>query len=150
MAPGLLSATPDAPHTLADKRDNNNAPKHIFPDGIRTSGQLAPIYELLRPFSQFPKEITGPTVWKKEDYEDHPEKWVHNLTPEEQAELGKAADDFIASNIPLTGISEVYINRQESAVHTDEVCSQTSLCPISQSCCARSETTLLTARVLFS
>lgn len=86
---------------------NEQAPRSIFPDGIRTSGQHPPLYSLLKPYSQFPTEITGPTVWKKEDYVDNPEAWVHRFTKEEIEELSAAADQFIERGIPLTGISKV-------------------------------------------
>lgn len=108
MAPGVLDPTPaDAPHLLAGvNRKNNSAPTHIFPDGIRTSGQLDPLYDQLHPYEDFPKEITGPTVWKTEEYINNPEKWVHHFTPAEQAELSQAADAFLASGTPLTGITQ--------------------------------------------
>jgi hypothetical protein len=107
MAPGvLLDDTADAPHTLSAKRINNQAPKDIFPDGIRTSGQHPPIYDQLKKYEEFPKEITGPTVWKPEDYQNYPEKWVHWFTEEEKAELGAAADAFMKSGTPLTGITK--------------------------------------------
>ena len=107
MAPGVLvNDAPEAPHILSSKRVNNNVPKDIFPDGIRTSGQHPPIYEKLKTYEEFPKEITGPTVWKPEDYQHNPERWVHWFTEEEKAELGAATDAFMASDIPLTGISK--------------------------------------------
>lgn len=106
MAPGILSEQPTPPHLLSHLH-NNNAPKHIFPDGIRTSGQLEPQYDILQPYEAFPKEITGPTVWSPEEYQHNPEKWVHWFTPGEVAELGATADSFIKQGIPLTGISQV-------------------------------------------
>lgn len=81
--------------------------KKLFPDGLKTSGQHDPIYSLLHPYEDFPTQITGPTVWKAEDYRDHPERWTHVFSEEEIQELSKAADDFIASGIGLTGISKV-------------------------------------------
>ena len=112
MAPGAL--VEDQPQgTVLTRRttdpvpENEAVPRSLFPDGIRTSGQHAPLYDALRPFSEFPKEITGPTVWKAEDYKDRPDRWVHPFTDEEIGELGDAADRFIASGIPLTGISKV-------------------------------------------
>jgi hypothetical protein len=59
MAPALTTSAPIAPHELSNKVTNNNAPSSIFPDGIKTSGQHEPLYKLLRPYSDFPKEITG-------------------------------------------------------------------------------------------
>jgi hypothetical protein len=87
--------------------ENNNAPKDIFPDGIKTSGQHEPVTDLLRPYEAFPEKIEGPTVWTREDYKDAPEKWTHRFTSEETEELGKASNEFIAAGIPLTGITHV-------------------------------------------
>lgn len=108
MAPGILLNDADtAPtYTQSKKTPNNSAPWTIFPDGIRTSGQHAPIYSRLKSYENFPHQITGPTVWKAEDYQNHPERWVHRFTEEEKAELGAAADDFIASGLPLTGMTK--------------------------------------------
>jgi hypothetical protein len=84
-----------------------NTQHSIFPDGIRTSGQHPPLYEKLRPYADFPTKITGPTVWSKEEFENSPEKWARPFTQGEIAELGRAADEFIASGRLLTGISKV-------------------------------------------
>ena len=86
---------------------NNAAPKSLFPDGLKTSGQHNPIYSQLTPPSKFPKEISGPTVWKAEDYRDNPERWTHVFSEEEIAELGGAADEFIASGRTLTAMAKV-------------------------------------------
>jgi hypothetical protein len=104
MAPGLTESLPQAPHTLFN---NHEVPTDLFPDGIKTSGQLPPIYEQLKPYDAFPKEISGPTVWKAEDYKDVPERWTHRFSSDEIAELSAAADKFIADGIPLTGITKV-------------------------------------------
>lgn len=99
MAPALAENVPQAP-------SSDGISKIKFPDGLVTSGQHNPIASLVRPYSDFPKEITGPTVWKAEDYRDNPERWVHVFSDEEIAELGKAADDFIAAGHPLTGMTK--------------------------------------------
>ena len=107
MAPGiLLNETPEAPHTLSSKDPNDAAPKDIFPDGIKTSGQHAPIYSQLKSYPDFPQHITGKTVWKAEDYQHNPKRWVHHFTETEKTELSAAADDFIASGVPLTGMTK--------------------------------------------
>ncbi|KAL2753276.1 hypothetical protein ACRALDRAFT_1035556 [Sodiomyces alcalophilus JCM 7366] len=108
MAPGALVEEPSATPTTSAKwvGKNDQAPRSIFPDGIRTSGQHNPIYEQLRPYEDFPKEITGPTLWTKEQFENQPERWTHRFTPEEVEELSQTADAFIAQGIPLTGISK--------------------------------------------
>lgn len=79
-----------------------------FPDGIKTSGQHAPYYAELRSYEEFPKEITGPTVWKAEEYQNSPERWTHHLTKEEIKEISDAAEKFKAAEIPLLNISKVY------------------------------------------
>ncbi|KAF7619735.1 hypothetical protein F9C07_2862 [Aspergillus flavus] len=81
-------------------------PLDVFPDGLKTTGQHAPLYDHIKSFEQFPKEISGPTVWKAEEYRDAPEKWTHQFTAEEIAELSATADQFLANKIPLTGISK--------------------------------------------
>lgn len=104
MAPALTESTPIPPHDLARKSNNKPVSKTIFPDGLKTSGQHPPNFDLIRPYTDFPKEITGPTVWKAEDYRNNPERWTHVFSDEEVAELGTAADAFIASGTPLTGM----------------------------------------------
>ncbi|KAH8427487.1 TauD/TfdA family dioxygenase [Aspergillus melleus] len=81
-------------------------PVDIFPDGLKTTGQHPPLADHIHPFDKFPKEISGPTLWKAEDYRDQPEKWTHRFTDEEIAELSGSADAFLQSKIPLTGISK--------------------------------------------
>ncbi|KAJ9136568.1 Clavaminate synthase-like protein [Pleurostoma richardsiae] len=105
MAPGaLIDEASNTPSVAPVK--NSDAPRSIFPDGIRTSGQHNPLYDQLRPYSEFPKEISGPTVWKREDYVNNPERWTHRFTEDELQELSDTADRFIASGTPLTGISK--------------------------------------------
>ncbi|KAK7548585.1 hypothetical protein IWX91DRAFT_389462 [Phyllosticta citricarpa] len=107
MAPVSVTETaPQPPHTLPSKASPAPVDRNVFPDGIKTSGQHAPLYDLLRPYEDFPKEITGPTVWSADDYKNNPERWTHPFSEEEVAELGAAADKFIADGIPLTGISK--------------------------------------------
>ncbi|KAJ5627449.1 Taurine catabolism dioxygenase TauD/TfdA [Penicillium herquei] len=89
------------PHNLV-----KDAPLHIFPDGLRTTGQHAPLYDHIVPFDKYPKQITGPTVWNPEEYRSNPEKWTHQFTPDQIEELSNAADAFLASKTPLTGISK--------------------------------------------
>lgn len=104
MAPALTETAPAAPHELSAY---NSAPRDIFPDGLKTTGQHPPLYEEIQPFEQFPKEITGRTLWHPDDYRNNPEKWTHRFTPEEVEELSTASDNFLKNKIPLTGISKV-------------------------------------------
>jgi hypothetical protein len=106
MASPILESQPTAPHQLSSSI-HKVVDRKIFPDGIKTSGQHPPLYDALRPYSDFPKEITGPTVWKAKDYITNPESWVHDFSEEEIEELSTVADKFLADGIPLTGISQV-------------------------------------------
>lgn len=107
MAPGVL-ATEACSLTLRHTFSKNEAaPRDTFPDGIRTSGQHPPLYNVLKPYSEFAKEISGPTVWSAEEYVNNPERWVHRFTADEIEELGETTDRFLASGVPLTGISKV-------------------------------------------
>jgi hypothetical protein len=85
----------------------NEVDRKIFPDGIKTSGQHPPLYDQLRPYSDFPKEISGESLWKSEDYVNNPERWIHVFSEEEIAELSDVADKFLSDKTPLTGISKV-------------------------------------------
>lgn len=71
-----------------------------------TSGHHPPVYDLLKPYSEFPESISGLTVWQASDYIHSPEKWVHRFTPEEIADLGRAADAFAARKLALTDIQK--------------------------------------------
>lgn len=106
MAPSILDSQPTAPHQLSYPTQKI-VDRKIFPDGIKTSGQHPPVPEFLKPYSAFPKEITGESVWKAEDYVNNPERWVHVFNDEEISELSAASDKFIADQTPLTGISKV-------------------------------------------
>ncbi|EED23511.1 conserved hypothetical protein [Talaromyces stipitatus ATCC 10500] len=110
MATTLSSHHAQAPHELQNSLSQSSSTRKIdltlFPDGLKTTGQHEPLPEHIHPFEDFPKEIIGRTVWKAEDYKDHPEKWVHRFTPAEVEELSSAADRFIAAGTPLTGITQ--------------------------------------------
>lgn len=102
MAPGLTAALPNQSPTV-----EKQLPLSIFPDGIKTSGQHPPLYHKLKPYHDFPHEITGPTVWDADDYKNNPERWTHYFTNDEVAEMSEAADNFRNAGIPLTGITKV-------------------------------------------
>ena len=74
---------------------------------VRTSGQHQPLYEDLRLYQEFPDEITGPTLWKPEQYKDNAGGWTHRFTDDELEELSQAADAFRAAELPLTDIAKV-------------------------------------------
>lgn len=103
MAPIAIHSNPLTPPIYFNKKVVDTS---IFPDGIKTSGQHNPLYDQLRPYSEFPKQCTGSTVWTASDYTNSPEKWVHRFTEEEIEELGAVADRYIADGLPLTGVSK--------------------------------------------
>ncbi|GAM42913.1 hypothetical protein TCE0_044f17309 [Talaromyces pinophilus] len=95
-----------------------------FPDGIKTTGQQPPLYEEVRPYSDFPKIITGPTAWTKDDFSGSPEKealWKHPFTEEELEELSTAAEQYLASGRSLTEMSKEYFPLPKMAKYLEEV-----------------------------
>ncbi|KAL0259994.1 hypothetical protein SLS55_005737 [Diplodia seriata] len=107
MAPGpVADSAPQAPHLHPSKAQQAPVDINVFPDGLKTSGQHPPLYDLLHPYEHFPKEIQGPTVWKADDYKNNPERWTHPFSDDEVAELDRAADAFLAAGHPLTAMSQ--------------------------------------------
>ena len=109
MAPIALASTPSYPvnaSQLKNASPDGPVDLNIFPDGIKTSGAHPPLPELIVPYEEWPKHVDGPTLWKAEDYAEHPERWTKSFDPEEIAELSAAADAYIASSAPLTGITK--------------------------------------------
>lgn len=107
MAPSASQVTTETPVVFSYDKPS----KVLFPDGIKTSGQFDPEYDQLKPYEAFPKAIEGSTVWKADEYVKKPEQWTHYFSEEELNELSAAADAFIASDIPLTGICKVSLCR---------------------------------------
>ncbi|KAJ5340419.1 hypothetical protein N7541_009543 [Penicillium brevicompactum] len=115
MAPGILE-------TNDLTQFSSNAVKlSVFPDGLRTSGQHPPVYSQVRPHKDFPLIHTGPTVWKAEDYRDCPELWTHRFSAEEIREIGRASDEFIRNETPLTGISKQNFPLPNLSVRLEEL-----------------------------
>ncbi|OQE14403.1 hypothetical protein PENFLA_c038G07106 [Penicillium flavigenum] len=116
MAPAATSSLPTAPHDLTGPISRD-----IFPDGLKTTGQHPPLYDHITPFENFPKQITGPTVWKAEEYRENPEKWTHVFTQDQIDELSSASDAFLASKTPLTGISKTNFKLPNLAAYLHEL-----------------------------
>ncbi|KAI1431327.1 Clavaminate synthase-like protein [Xylaria sp. CBS 124048] len=106
MAPTAVA--PDSPVDLLQslKARVKIVDPAVFPDGLKTSGQHPPLYDQIYPYSAFPKRIEGPTVWEPEQYSDHPERWIHHFSDAETEEISRAADNFITSGLPITGIAK--------------------------------------------
>lgn len=71
------------------------------------TGQHPPLYDLLRPYEDFPKRIDGPSVWRAEDLRERQDSWTYGFSEEQIRELGEAADSALASGRGLTGITKV-------------------------------------------
>lgn len=107
----------------------------IFPDGLKTSGQQEPLYSLVKPYEKFPKEITGPTVWKADDFKNNPEKWTYTFTEAEVAEISACADSFISQDLPLTGITKVCSYVLPGSASPNVSASNSSHCPLLHPAC---------------
>ncbi|KAJ9609191.1 hypothetical protein H2200_006963 [Cladophialophora chaetospira] len=104
MAPVAVETPQPPPTTFSKATSDKPIDRTVFPDGFKTSGQHPPLYDQLYPYSAFPKQIAGPTVWTDE-YTDRPETWTHVFSDAEIKELSQAADNFLSNNLPLTGIN---------------------------------------------
>ena len=62
MAPAEFASRLNGDLSHAKQREADAAPRNIFPDGIKTSDQLEPIYSLLRPYVDFPEQMTVPQL----------------------------------------------------------------------------------------
>ncbi|KAF1984124.1 taurine catabolism dioxygenase TauD [Aulographum hederae CBS 113979] len=104
MAPSLTQEQP--PSSTSTTTPSKPTPQAPSPSKIPlTSGQHNPIYSQLHPYTSFPTQITGPTVWNAADYKHNPERWTHHFSPSEIAELNVAIDAFLASKADLTTIT---------------------------------------------
>jgi hypothetical protein len=101
MAPSTLLPTP-SPLPTAKPLPGKASTKPTL-----TSGQHEPLFDLIEPYSSFPQEITGPTVWTREEFLNNPETWTYHWTASDIAEITAAIDTFIASGRKLTEISRV-------------------------------------------
>ncbi|TVY26050.1 Taurine hydroxylase-like protein, partial [Lachnellula hyalina] len=54
----------------------------------------------------WPKKLTGPLVWDGKHLNDHPEKYIYNLTSAEIAEIDAAAKSFQKLALPLSAIEQ--------------------------------------------
>ena len=72
-----------------------------------TAGQLEPLPELIAPYEEFPRKITGPTVWLADEFREKPDLWQRTWTPDLIAQLERAFDAFKASGKTLPEINKV-------------------------------------------
>jgi hypothetical protein len=74
--------------------------------GTLTSGQHPPIIHRLLPYSSYPKQVSGPTVWRADDLKSHPEQWTHQWTRRELDEIKSAVSCFLGKKSSLVTISK--------------------------------------------
>jgi hypothetical protein len=72
-----------------------------------TAGQLEPVGDLIQPYENFPKKISGPTVWAADEFRSRPDLWQREWTPELIAQLERAFEEFEASGKTLPEINRV-------------------------------------------
>ncbi|KAI7872315.1 hypothetical protein BDF14DRAFT_1873077 [Spinellus fusiger] len=53
----------------------------------------------------FPSIIDGPSAWDGKDMEQHPEKWIYHITPEDINDMDQGLRHFNSLSIPLIDIS---------------------------------------------
>jgi hypothetical protein len=107
MAPSIIKSS--LPKIVPTKGVLSNLYSSTTPAAaLRTSGQHEPLFDQITSYSEFPKEITGPTAWKRFDFVDHPEKWVYWWTEADIAEIDAAIENFVAASVPLTTITNVF------------------------------------------
>jgi hypothetical protein len=61
---------------------------------------------LYPPTSRSITHTPKPTAWSRDEYKNNPERWTHPFSEEEVKEISDAADAFISSGTPLTGITK--------------------------------------------
>jgi hypothetical protein len=72
-----------------------------------TQGQHDVLFDLVQPYEHFPKQITGSTVWRAEDFRAEPERWQKRWSEEHVRELEEAYEAFERTGLPLTAITRV-------------------------------------------
>ncbi|WVW83551.1 hypothetical protein I302_105572 [Kwoniella bestiolae CBS 10118] len=76
-------------------------PKHNL-----TSGQHEPDESLIQPYSVFPKVVTGPTVWNKEDLSKNESLWKEAWSAEQVKELEESYEQFLGTGLDLPYITQ--------------------------------------------
>jgi hypothetical protein len=78
-----------------------------------TQGQSDVSLDLVQPYSNFPLKVTGPTVWKAEDFRSKPDLWKKRWSAEQIRDLEQAYDRFKESGKPITSITKVSLFEEE-------------------------------------
>jgi hypothetical protein len=68
------------------------------------SGQREPEYDLLTPFEDMPEQITGRTVWTKEQLEQESNRWLRHFSNEEVDQIEQAIRDVESKGLQLADV----------------------------------------------
>lgn len=79
----------------------------IQPVEVRSQGQHDVLFDLVRPYGDFPREVSGPTVWRAEEFRERPGLWTKAWSEEHIKELEQAYDQFVQQDLPITLITKV-------------------------------------------
>lgn len=66
-------------------------------------GQLP---ETVQPYENYPKYLSGPKVWHRDDYQNNPGRWIHDWTSSEIRQIETAVRAFQSTGLALTAISK--------------------------------------------
>lgn len=62
--------------------------------------------ETVLPYDQYPKRVQGPKLWRRDDYQTNPERWIHDWTSTEIQQIETAAKAYQQTGLPLTAITK--------------------------------------------
>lgn len=88
-----------------------------------TAGQCEPVDSLIQPYAAFPKDVTGPTLWTKEELYADESRWKYRWTPELVAELEASYAEWVRLGQTLPQISKVsgFRGRRHQLIHSGHV-----------------------------
>jgi hypothetical protein len=84
-----------------------------------TQGQSDVSLDLVQPYSNFPLKVTGPTVWKAEDFRSKPDLWKKQWSEEQIRDLEQAYVRFKESGKPITSITKVSLFEEEGKAEVE-------------------------------
>ncbi|KAK0368050.1 taurine catabolism dioxygenase TauD [Colletotrichum limetticola] len=70
------------------------------------SGQREPDYDLLQPFETMPEEISGSTVWVKEELSQNTGRWLYHFTEDQVKHVIAAVRDIENRGFQLSEVDK--------------------------------------------
>lgn len=62
--------------------------------------------ETVQPYENFPKFLSGPKLWNRDDYQSNPGRWIRDWTEEELQQIETATFNFEKTGLPVTAITK--------------------------------------------